>query len=138
MSYRTYINGHQWLGNNNFPKVIEDELKRQGCVFDADGVVESFEVKDVQSLIEATEQYIISLCKDDKEVADFNNLIESPFPYDTLTFALNNVLKYGYIFVSVNLIKYIGEENLELVFDKERKHFIYKLRENAKCIFKAY
>ena len=58
MSYRTYINGHEWLGNNEMYDEIYEELKRQGCPFDKEGCVggyreNPFEVKDLNGLVMA-------------------------------------------------------------------------------------
>lgn len=58
MSYRTYINGHEWLGNNEYSKEIFEELKRQGCSFDEEECAYNFEVKDLDGLVKATEKYI--------------------------------------------------------------------------------
>ena len=38
MSIRTYINKKEWLGNNNLPVEIFDELERQGAEIDEDGI----------------------------------------------------------------------------------------------------
>ena len=56
MSFRTYINENEWLGNNILPGIIAEELRRQGCVFDEDGCVfEPFQIKDLDGIIKATE-----------------------------------------------------------------------------------
>lgn len=58
MSYRIYVNHEQVLGNNECPEVLIKELEKQGCTFDEDKCFENFEIKDLQAIIEALEQYI--------------------------------------------------------------------------------
>lgn len=75
MSYRTYINGHEWLGNNEYSKEIFEELKRQGCHFDEEKCVYDFEVKDLDGLVKATEKYIRKLVKDNNKRGNFSDFI---------------------------------------------------------------
>jgi hypothetical protein len=51
MSYRTYINGHEWLGNNEMYDEIYEELKRQGCPFDKEGCVGGYRKIHLKSKI---------------------------------------------------------------------------------------
>ena len=80
MSYRTYINNHEWLGNNEMYDEIYQELVRQGCPFNEDNcVVEPFEVKDLDGLIKACEKVIVKKCERNKKIADFNYTIYTTF-----------------------------------------------------------
>ena len=42
MAYRTYINEHEWLGNNAMYDEIYEELKRQGCPFDTNHITNDY------------------------------------------------------------------------------------------------
>ena len=78
MAYRTYINGHEWLGNNEMYDEIYQELVRQGCHFDEDGcVIDPFEVKDLDGLLKACEKVIIRLVQKDAGIANFNSTIDN-------------------------------------------------------------
>ena len=140
MSFRTYINGNEWLGNNNFPQIIFDELKRQGCQFDEDGCCEEFEIKDLDGLVKAAERYIVVKCENNAKVADFNETIEH-YKDCCLTENIKELQDCAYIFVSVNLLKYVGRDNYTRSFKKigENKwNYEYKLKPGVKCVFSAY
>lgn len=142
MSYRTYINGNEWLGNNECPKIIMDELKRQGCPFDGDCCCKNgFEIKDLNGLVMATEKWIISKCKNNQEVANFNSTIEQ-YKDCCLTENLKQLQDCAYIFVSVNLLKYVGGiQNYTREFKqigKDKYNYEYKLKPGVKCLFEAY
>ncbi len=149
MSYRTYINGNEWLGNNEGPQVILDELKKQGCPFSEDyctwdkekeEVVE-FEIKDLDALVKATEQAILDLLKYRPEMADFNDSIEFWNKAGNLTYGLTELRENAYIFWSSRLLDFVGKDN----YTKSRKKIkngdyvmVYKLKPGVKCMFKAY
>ena len=112
MSYRTYINGHEWLGNNVIYYEIFDELARQGCPFDEeDCVYEPFEVKDLDGLVKACEKTIIRLIQENNEVANFKPNIERAMETNDLTFILQILQDTARIFISVNLLKYYFSDN---------------------------
>ena len=154
MAYRTYINGHEWLGNNVLHEEIYDELKRQGCPFDQDGCVENFEVTDLDGLVKACEKVIIRKTQEDKRVADFNHTIEEcvkineqgPSAAFDLTETLHKVQSCGYIFISAQLLNYIGEffKQWEWVIyfpegaKNKASELKYRLCGNGKCLFSAY
>ena len=143
MSYRTYINGHEWLGNNVIYYEIFDELARQGCPFDeGDCVYEPFEVKDLDGLVKACEKTIIRLIQENNEVANFKPNIERAMETNDLTFILQILQDTARIFISVNLLKYIGDryEDWTIDYIKTETGVIekYKLTGKGKCLFEAY
>ena len=143
MSYRTYINGHEWLGINVIYYEIVDELARQGCPFDEeDCVYEPFEVKDLDGLVKACEKTIIRLIQENNEVANFKPTIERAMKNNDLTFTLQWLQDRAYIFMSVNLLKYIGDIykdwTIDCTYTETGVIDKYKLTENGKCLFEAY
>ena len=145
MSYRTYINGHEWLGNNEMYDEIYQELVRQGCSFDEDSCVfdKPFEVKDLDGLIKACEKVIVKKCESNKKVADFNDTITNAKKYgNDLTYTLQEIQSNAYIFISVNLLKYIGEylKGWEVCYVNIGDDMIakYRLTDKGKCLFEAY
>ena len=144
MSYRTYINNHEWLGNNEMYDEIYQELVRQGCPFDEnDCVRHPFEVKDLDGLVRACEKVIIKKCERNKKMADFNDTIFNTQKYgDDLTFTLRELQNDAYIFISANLLKYIGDafKDWEIYWTSTESGIItkYKLTDKGKCLFTAY
>lgn len=143
MSYRTYINGHEWLGNYVIYDEIYEELVRQGCLFDKnDCVYEPFEVKDLDGLVKACEKTIIRLTQENNEVANFNPNIERGMETNDLTFILQILQDTARIFISVNLLKYIGDryEDWTIDYIDTDTGIIdkYKLTDKGKCLFEAY
>ena len=144
MSYRTYINGHEWLGNNEMYDEIYQELVCQGCPFDEDYcVVDPFEVKDLDGLVKACEKVIIRLVQKNAEIANFKSTIDNAIALKSdLTYRLTELQDYGYIFISANLLKYIGEAytHYEVCWTPAESDMImkYKLTDKGKCLFTAY
>lgn len=143
MAYRTYINGHEWLGNNVLYDEIYDELKRQGCPFDEDccvGWETPFEVKDLDSLVKATEKAIINLYNKriqiKENIADFSEYITHPI--GDLTWQLQEARDYGYIFISAMLLEYVGECHKQWDFEFTKSGMKYVLINDGKCLFSAY
>ena len=138
MSYRIYVNHYQCLGNNECPKVLIDELKRQGCEFDEDNCFHDFEIKELEPIIEALEQYIRDINEwalgrkyEPGSIADFSHLFEKPDKYGNgLTWRLQEILENGYLFVTINFLNAI-KDDYEEDFDFEAKeHRIkYKIKE---------
>lgn len=144
MAYRTYINGHEWLGNNEMYDEIYQELVRQGCPFNEDNcVVEPFEVKDLDGLIKACEKVIIKLVQKNADIANFKSNIDIAIELKSdLTYTLTDIQDYGYIFISANLLKYIGDafKDWEIYWTHAESGMIakYKLMDKGKCLFTAY
>ena len=143
MSYRTYINGHEWLGNNVMYDEILEELSRQGCPFDEENCVdEAFEVKDLDGLVRACEKTIIRLVQENNEIANFKPNIESAMETNDLTFILQMLQNNAYIFMSVNLLKYIGDKykdwDIDYIDTETGVIEKYKLTDKGKCLFEAY
>ena len=112
MAYRTYINGHEWLGNNVMYEEIYEELKRQGCPFDENNNVETpFEIKDLDALVKATEKAITNLynkrIRFNQNIADFSEHFTDEI--EDLTWMMMQAQEYGYIFLSAMLLRYVGE-----------------------------
>ena len=144
MAYRTYINGHEWLGNNEMYDEIYQELVRQGCHFDEDDcVIDPFEVKDLDSLLKACEKVIIRLVQKDAGIANFNSTIDNAIASKVdLTYILTGLRDRAYIFISANLLKYIGDylKDWEICSTHTESGIImrYKLTDEGKCLFTAY
>ena len=150
MSLRTYINGNEWLGNNVFPDVIKNELVRQGLKLDEnDCSIEPFEVKDLDGLVKATEQYIMDLYAEDKDIADFRDDVELSIYRETkdgsvgiLTFDCLRLQQYAYIFDSACLLNYIGnihkQWDIDYDFSKHKVRLKYKLINDGKCVFEIW
>ena len=43
----------------------------------------------------------------------------------------------GYIFVTANLVDYL-RDNLEMEYDRDKKKFVYKIKEGKEVWFSAY
>ena len=138
MSYRIYVNHYQCLGNNECPAVLIDELKKQGCEMDVDYCFNDFEIKDLEAIIEALEQYI----KDTNEwalnkkynpgsIADFSEVFEESNKYGNgLTWKIQEYLDCGYLFVTINFLNAIKEDYEEYFDCEDRQHRIkYKIKE---------
>lgn len=144
MAYRTYINGHEWLGNNEMYDEIYQELVRQGCPFDEDDcVMEPFEVKDLDGLLKACEKVIIRLVQKDANIANFNSTIDNAIASKVdLTYILTGLRDRAYIFISANLLKYIGDylKDWEICDTRTESGISmqYKLTDEGKCLFTAY
>ena len=144
MAYRTYINGHEWLGNNEMYDEIYQELVRQGCPFDEDDcVIDPFEVKDLDGLLKACEKVIIRLVQKDAGIANFNSTIDNAIASKVdLTYILAGLRDRAYIFISANLLKYIGDylKDWEICSTHTESGIImrYKLTDEGKCLFTAY
>lgn len=144
MSYRTYINGHEWLGNNEMYDEIYQELVRQGCPFDEDDcVVEPFEVKDLDGLVKACENVIVRLVQKNPEIANFKFNIDNAMEFkNNLTFILQMLQDCACIFMSVNLLKYIGDKykdwDIDYIDTETGIIMQYKLTNKGKCLFTTY
>ena len=150
MSYRTYINNHEWLGNNEGPEIILKELKRQGCYFNdewcttdhsrEDDWLIKFQIKDLDALVQVTEKAIKKMVAKNPEVADFNGSVE--FWGDNLTYGMQELRQNAYIFRSAQLLDYVGKDNYTIGWKKRKDgkglRQTYTLKPGAKCIFYAY
>ena len=144
MSYRTYINGHEWLGNNEMYDEIYQELVRQGCPFDEDDcVVEPFEVKDLDGIVKAGEKVIIRLVQKNAEIANLKSTIDNAIELKIdLTHRLTGLQDRAFIFISANLLKFIGDYFKDWktcrVHTESGIIMQYKLTDKGKCLFTAY
>ena len=143
MSWRTKINGHEWLGNNGMYDEIADELVRQGCDDPRTGdSIYHFEVKDLDGLVKATEKVVVRLFSEDRSLADFSKdldfyieMYKDPKMMGPLTLNLKDIVYYAYIFISVSLLDYVGEINKDYTIHLVDGEFHYDLTETGKCIF---
>ena len=133
MSYRIYVNHYQCLGNNECPKVLVEELKRQGCEMDVDHCFHDFEIKELQPIIEALEQYIFEV--DDRIKKRHNGVGLGDYTEEfqrwkrgSFTLEVENMVECGYMFVSYNFLKAI-EGDYEEDFDRDKDRLIYKIKE---------
>lgn len=146
MSYRTYINDREWLGNNEGPTVILKELKRQGCQLDdewcgpynEDHNIAPFEIKDLDGLVKATEQAILEMAENPK-VADFNECVN--FWRNNLTYGMSQLRNNAYIFWSSRLLDLVGKDNytesIKISEDGSTVTTVYTLKPGVKCLFHA-
>lgn len=128
MSYRTYINGKQVFGNNEYYPEWIDFIKSQGIEVSEDGDYDGY-VVDVMGAIETIEKIILRLAKEyegeerldrlgDKvvynEMFDFsstyrNILQDQKDKYGLpLTDHMMKLKEYGYVFMSVAFIEACG------------------------------
>ena len=150
MSYRTYINGHEWLGNNEGPAVILKELKRQGCRLDGEwcgphnrkGEIVPFEIKDLDGLVKATEQAILEKFERDPKIADFGGCVEFWVRNRHLTYGMSQLRDNAYIFWSSRLLDLVGKDNytesMKRSEDGSTIVTVYTLKPGVKCLFNAY
>lgn len=148
MSYRIYVNDYQCLGNNECPKALIDELKRQGCKFDnEDYIFKNFEIKELQPIIEALEQYIRDMNKwalnkkyKPCSIADFSNVFDESEKYGNgLTWKIQEYLECGYLFVTVNFLKAIEDDYEEdLDFENKEHRITYKIKEGHHIYMSGY
>lgn len=141
MAYRTYVGTTgkdtiQILGNNVSYKPLLDELKRQGvkmvdeCFFEG-------KIKELQPIIDILEKYIMEEVKN----AKINIFDMTPSENDVekvgLTLCMMEALDRAYIFITANLINYLGD-NIEQDYDIEQNRFIFKIKEGKEVWFEAY
>ena len=148
MSYRIYVNDYQCLGNNECPGVLIEELKRQGAEIDDDYCFDGFEIKELQPIIEALEQYIrdineLHLNSEYKpsSIADFSNILqEKKEKYGNgLTWRLQEIAETGYLFVTVNFLNAIKEDYEEYFDDEdERGRIKYRIKEGHHVYMSGY
>ena len=141
MSYRIYVNNYQCLGNNECPEVLINELKRQGCKPDGDNCFESFEIKELQPIIEALEQYIIDTNNyflnrkyKPQSIADFSKVFKEK-QINGLTWKIQEYLDCGYLFVTVNFLNAIKDDYEE---DYTEDRITYKIKDGHYVFMSGY
>ena len=141
MSYRIYVNNYQCLGNNECPEVLINELKRQGCKPDSDNCFESFEIKELQPIIEALEQYIIDTNNyflnrkyKPQSIADFSKVFKEK-QINGLTWKIQEYLDCGYLFVTVNFLNAIKDDYEE---DYTEDRINYKIKDGHHVFMSGY
>ena len=147
MSYRIYVNDYQCLGNNECPQVLIDELKRQGCKMNEDNCFKDFEIKELEPIIEALEQYIVdtnnwALNRKYKpsSIADFSGIFENHKKYGNgLTWRIEEYLECGYLFVTINFLKAIKDDYEEdMDYNNKNHRIIYKIKEGHHIYMSGY
>ena len=137
MSWRTKINGQEWLGNNVMYDEIAEELIRQGCPDPRKAeTIKNFEVKDIDGLIKASEKVVKRLFEKDNSMADFREEMNLYIKRKNfLTMSLFEISNYGYMFIPIALLNHIGKKNEDYTIELENGDFVYKLTDKGKCIF---
>ena len=138
MSWRTKINGHEWLGNNKMYDEIAEELIRQGCPDPREeNTIENFEIKDINALIKASEKVVRRMFEKDNSMADFREEMQYYTTGSKVSLTMNLLLlnRGAYIFIPVSLLNYIGKKNEDYTIDLENGEIVFNLTEKGKCIF---
>lgn len=147
MSYRIYVNHYQCLGNNECPEVLINELKKQGCEVDEDYCFYDFEIKDLEGIIEALEQYIIDTNNwainkkyNPSSIADFSDIFKESKEYGNgLTWKIEEQIEYGYLFVSINFLKVIKDDYEEYYDYEDKTHRIkYRIKKGHHIYMSAF
>lgn len=145
MSYRMYVKTeidgkrHQFLGNNECPDVLIEELKRQGAEFDEDYCIYNFEVKDIQSVITALEKYILDIYEYQKKkgnnIFDFEETILKEKDRN-LTLTLDYYKGCWYMLVSVNFVNAI-EDSID-IFQNDDNKLVYQILKDKHVYIDAF
>ena len=138
-----YVNGYQFLGNNECPDELINELKRQGCDMNADDCFKNFEIKELQPIIEALEKYIIDMNAyfmnreyDPRSIADFTEEFNKGTQGGNgLTWKIGNLLECGYLFVTINFLNAIKDDYVE---DCSTERVTYKIKEGHHVYISGY
>lgn len=144
MSYRIYVNHYQCLGNNECPEVLRKALNKQGAKIypSNDCIFKGFEIKELQPIIEALEQYIFEI---DNRISKRHNGVGlgnyteefQRWKRGSFTFEVENMVECGYMFISYNFLKAI-EGDYEEEFDLEKDRIIYKIKEGHHVYMSAF
>ena len=145
MSYRMYVKTEkdgercQFLGNNVCPRVLIEELERQGAIFNSDMCIHDFEIKDIHSVIVALENYILEEYEWNKSernvnIFDFEDVVLK-YKDKNLTQELDYIKECCYMFTTVNFIEAIKDSIEE---EYERAKVIYKIKENEHIYIDAF
>lgn len=129
MSYRIYVNHYQCLGNHECPEVLIKELERQGCKMDEDDCFHDFEIKELQPIIKALEEYIFQI-HDSREngIGNFNSDIDKWRKNGNYTQEIFDSIECGYMFITYNFLNAI-EGKYEKEVDYSKNRIIYKIKE---------
>lgn len=143
MSYRMYVKNeidgkrYQFLGNNECPEVLIEELKKQGAEFDEDYCIRNFEIKDIQAVITALEKYILDTYEYQKQrgnnIFDFEEKILKE-KEQNLTFYLDYAKDCWYMLTSVNFVNAI-KDSID-IFYKDK--MIYEIKPDKHVYIDAF
>lgn len=143
MSYRIYVNDKQCLGNGECPKVLIKALNKQGAKIykSKDYCFHDFEIKELQPIIEALEQYIFDIDNyyKQRDGIGLGNYQEEFDRYTqrNFTFEIQQLIDCGYMFITANFLRYI-EGDYEMEYDFDRNRFIYKIKEGHKIYMSGF
>lgn len=140
MSYRTYVNNYQFLGNDEQSEDLIKELKKQGCKIDRDGCFRNFEIKELNPIIKALERYIIKTDERAKKllkkgISNFEGEFEVYKKGDNLTLDLQELSENAYLFITVNFLKQIKDD---YQIDYKDGKITYNLKEGHKIYMSAF
>lgn len=143
MSYRIYVNNYQCLGNGECPEVLRKALKSQGAKIykSKDYCFRNFEIKELQPIIEALEQYIFDIDsyfkqRDGIGIGNYTETFER-CKQRNYTFEIQQLIDYGYMFITANFLRYI-EGDYDMEYDFEKNRFIYKIKEGHKIYMSGF
>ena len=143
MSYRIYVNDKQCLGNGEFPEVLRKALNKQGAKIykSKDYCFHNFEIKELQPIIEALEQYIFDIenyykQRDGIGLGNYSQELER-YKQRNFTFEIQQLIDCGYMFITANFLKYI-EGDYETEYDFDNNRFIYRIKEGHKIYMSGF
>lgn len=133
MSYRIYVNDYQCLGNNEFPEVLRKALNKQGAKIypSNDYSFHDFEIKELQPIIEALEEFIFEI---DEKISKRHNGVGlgdyteefQKWKQKNYTHEVENMIEFGYMFITVNFLNAI-KDDYEVDYSDDK--IIYKIKE---------
>lgn len=135
MSYRTYAEGKQIFGNNEYYSKWINFIQSQGIKVDEDGCYKGY-ITDVQRAIEVIEEIVLDIEKanEGKSIFDLSTILEKAKKYNSpITDELMYHIECGYAFMPINFINACTKK-IERVFggDTRNRLYNYKVKPNKK------
>ena len=115
MAYRTYVNGVQIFGNNEYYQEWIDFIQSQGIEIDGDDCYHG-SITDVQEALTVIDRIILRIekerNKDGKTLFDLSDVKKNWQGEETIPFSqsLMQRLEYGYLFMGVNFLRACGDD----------------------------
>lgn len=152
MGYRTYVEGAQIFGNNEYYGKWINFIVKEGIKVNEDGCYDGY-ISDVQGAVEVIEEIILDIAKERNDMK-LSNIFDFTYIYNeevearnnndyslNLTYRLKYIMDNGYIFMSNNFIEACGDKvrsYLDFKYSRERTEY-YKLTDgNMKIHVRAY
>lgn len=144
MSYRLYVKSssgrcEQFLGNNDLPEILRKALNKQGAKIYAckDYCFTDFEIKDLQAVIEALEQFIINMDdyyrnkNGEGSIANFTKQFDI-YKQKNLTQEIEHMINNGYLFCIHQFLEVIKDDyeteflqSFKIYYKIKKGHHIY-------------